>query len=243
MHSNFQTFRFAIIITLTCSLLLAAAATLLKPRQQENVKLDIKKNILKSAGITKPEQQLSRQEIQKLYAENIEALVIDTKGDVVEGKTPESIDPKKDHEMYPVYEWKSNGQINAFIIPISGKGLWSTIYGYLAIEPDGSTIRGITFYQHGETPGLGGEIEKQWFTDNYIGKRIVNDEGKLVSVSVVRGKVKDKIAEDEQYHYVDGISGATLTGRGVDNFMKEDLKTYEPFFLKIRGEKKGDING
>ena len=243
MHSNFQTFRFALIVTLVCSLLLASAATFLKPRQQENIELDIKKNILKSAGIIKPDQDYSRKDILKLYSDNITAFVLDKNGDFVSDKRPEDLNPKFDKDLYPIYEWKNNDQIKSYIIPISGKGLWSTLYGYLAIEPDGSTIKGITFYKHGETPGLGGEVEKQWFTDNFISKKIINDQNELVSITIVRGKVKDQIPEDEQYHYVDGISGATLTGRGVTRFLKTNLKEYEPFFEKVREEQKGAVNG
>ncbi len=243
MHSNFQTFRFAIIITLVCSLLLAAAATFLKPRQIENVKLDIKKNILKSAGITSASADLTREDIQSLYSKNIDESVIDNKGSRQDGKTPSEIDPKANRGLMALYQWKDGESIKAYIIPISGKGLWSTIYGYLAIEPDGETVRGITFYQHGETPGLGGEIEKKWFTDSYIGKRFVNPQGELVSVTAVRGKIKDKVPESEFYHNVDGISGATLTARGVNDFLKDNLKTYEAYFKIVREEQKGAANG
>ena len=243
MHSNAQTFRFALIITLVCSILLAAAATLLKPRQQENIQLDIKKNILKSVGLIDAEKDYARQEILNLYAENIKALVINKAGDIVEGRTPESIDPKVDKELYPIDENKKDGEILAYIIPISGKGLWSTIYGYLAVEPDGKTVKGITFYQHGETPGLGGEISTGWFQSNFKGKSFVNDKGELVSITIVKGKVKDKIAAGERYHYVDGISGATLTGRGVTKFLKKDLEIYDAFFKKLRQSNKGVIDG
>ena len=122
-------------------------------------------------------------------------------------------------------------------MPVSGKGLWSTIYGYLALQTDLSTISGITFYKHGETPGLGGEIEKEWFTNNFKGKKIRDDNGVLTSVKVVKGKVI--AGNPKEIHEVDGISGATLTGRGVANFLKVELKKYEPFFAKIEAEKEG----
>lgn len=237
MHNNFQTFRFAIIITLTCSLLLAGAATLLKPRQQENIKLDIKKNILLSAGIVKSGVELTRDDINALYAKNIRSEVLDKNGVKVEGKTPADIDPKANTGDMALYKWVDGDAVKAFIIPVSGKGLWSTIYGYLAINPDGVTVKGLTFYQHGETPGLGGEIDKKYFTDSFIGKRIVDESGALKSVSVVRGKVKDVVPESEYAYNVDGISGATLTGRGVSNFLKKDLTTYEPFFKILRAQK------
>lgn len=242
MHSDFQTFRFAIIITLVCSLLLASAATFLKPLQQQNIALDIKKNILKAAGITSPEQEKSKAEVLQLYKDNILELVIDESGNSVEGKSPADIDPKNPQGMLALYEWINGDQVNAYIIPISGKGLWSTLYGYLAVEPDGKTVKGITFYQHGETPGLGGEIEKEWFTDMFVGKQFVDETGSLVSITIVRGKAKDKVSEDQLYHNVDGISGATLTGRGINEFLERNLRSYEPFFKKLRTIE-GEFNG
>lgn len=234
MHSNSYTFRFAATVTIVCSVLLASAATLLKPRQIENEKLDIKKNIISSVGITPEEgKSFSRQDINRLFKENIKGLVIDGEGNIIEDKNPENIDPKKDVGLLPLYERVQNGQVTAYIVPVSGKGLWSTIYGYMALEPDMSTVVGITFYKHGETPGLGGEIEKDWFCNNFVGKRIRNEKGELVSIEVVKGKVADKYSDDQAYHYVDGISGATLTGRGLTRFLKEDLRRYEPFFKKV----------
>ena len=110
--------------------------------------------------------------------------------------------------------------------------MWSTLYGYLAVEPDGKTVKGITFYKHKETAGLGGEVEKPWFQNNFVGKQFIDDEGNLISIQVIKGKVSDD--DPQSYHKVDGISGATITGRGLNQFLKEDLKKYEPFFKKIR---------
>ncbi len=243
-HSNAYTFRFAAIVTIACSVLLAGAATLLKPRQEENVKLDKKQNILSSVGIEPKEgESFSREDIKRLYKERIRELVINKDGEIVEDKKPTDIDPEAEPDLMPVYELMENGEIKAYIIPISGKGLWSTIYGYLALGIDATTVKGITFYQHGETPGLGGEIEKEWFTSNFIGKRIRDEEGKLVSITVLKGKVQEKIPEEEQYHYVDGISGATITGRGLNDFLEEDLQRYEPFFKKMMQNGGGKIHG
>ena len=125
---------------------------------------------------------------------------------------------------------------SGYAIPVIGRGLWSTLYGYLALEPDASTVKGIQFYSHKETPGLGAEIEKDWFTNNFIGKKIVNPNGELVSIEVLRGKVDE--LSNEAYHQVDGISGATMTTKGVTQFLLEDLQKYEPFFKKIRTEVK-----
>jgi Na+-transporting NADH:ubiquinone oxidoreductase subunit C len=232
VHKNSYVFFFAAVVTITCSILLAAAANLLKERQQENIALDIQKNILASAGLGSAEME--RQEILKLYNEYIRSKVINKSGKEVSDKKVEDLNPKKDLNLLPLYYAEKGGEIMAYIVPISGKGLWSTIYGYIALENDLNTIKGITFYQHGETPGLGGEIEKDWFKDNYKGKKILSSDGELVSITVIKGKVEGKIPADQAIHYVDGISGSTLTGNGLNQFLKEDLEIYEPYFSTIR---------
>ena len=100
---------------------------------------------------------------------------------------------------------------------------------HLALEPDLNTVRGITFYKHKETPGLGGEVEKKWFQDNFVGKKILNNNGELVSVKVVKGKAKELLSGDNLNHGVDGISGATITCRGVTEFLKNDLHRYKQY--------------
>ena len=237
-HSNAYTFRFAAMVTIICSVLLAGAATLLKPRQDENKTLDKKKNILISVGI-QPAQgdKFTRSEINQTYEKKIKEFVIDLKGNVVEGKKPSDLDPNKDKDLLAVYENVEGAEIKGYVIPVSGKGLWSTIKGYLAIAPDGSTVKGITFYSHGETPGLGGEIEKEWFTSNFTGKKITDENGDLVSIDIVKGKVDPN--SKNAIHEVDGISGATLTGRGINIFLAKDLKTYEPFLKTIMKPKGG----
>ena len=218
----------------TLSELITLSFLLLRDRQLENIALDKKKNILSSVGMIQKKKTYSRQDILKLYDENIKSRVIRLSGDYVEDRIADNLDPRKDKGLLPLYYVEKAGAITAYILPISGKGLWSTIYGYLALESDTITVKGITFYQHGETPGLGGEIEKEWFTNNYVGKKILSKNRQFVSVQVVRGKVKGKIAEDKMAHYVDGISGATMTTRGLNHFLKENLLSYEPYFNKIR---------
>jgi Na+-transporting NADH:ubiquinone oxidoreductase subunit C len=235
VHKNSYVFFFAAVVTITCSILLAAAANLLKDRQQENIAFDIRKNILATAGFGS--QDLTRQEILDMYDKYIRSRVINLDGEELPDRTVEQLDPKKDLDLLPLYYAEEDGEIIAYIIPVSGKGLWSTIYGYLALEKDLNTVMGITFYQHGETPGLGGEIEKDWFKDNFKGKKIYSPEGDLLSITVVKGKVQNSIPTEEANHYVDGISGSTLTCNGLTKFLKNDLQTYNPFFNKVREER------
>ncbi len=242
MHTNAYTFRFAAIVTIICSILLAGAATILKPRQSDNIKLDKKTNILASVNI-RPEagQKFSRDEVFDLYEKNISEVVLNMDGEIVTDLKAEDLDPKKQPQLMPLYIKMRDGQADAVVIPVSGKGLWSTIYGYLALDTAYTTVIGITFYSHGETPGLGGEIEKAWFTSNFSGKKIRNEKGELVSIEIVKGKVAEKVTPEEAYHYVDGISGATLTGRGVNNFLLKNLRKYEPYFRKNMKSGEGSI--
>ncbi|MFC2088146.1 NADH:ubiquinone reductase (Na(+)-transporting) subunit C [Calditrichota bacterium] len=234
MHKNSYTLFFAAMVTVTCSVLLSSAANLLKDRQQENIALDQRKNIIECAGFKAEEgKQFSRSEILDIYDNYIKSTVLDLNGNTFEDKKAADLNPKKDNDLLPLYYAEEDGKLSSYIIPISGKGLWSTIYGYLALEPDGNTVKGITFYQHGETPGLGGEIEKEWFTNNFQGKQIRSPDGSLVSITIIKGKVEEKISEQDKYHYVDGISGSTLTGNGVTKFLKKDLLKYEPYFKKL----------
>ena len=221
MRSNFYVLSFMAGITIVLGFLLSFAAASLKDKQDFNIEIDIKKNILSSLNIPADQsEKLSQNDIQKLYDEEITTLHINKNG------------MKSEDGTLRVYIAADGVQPKGYSIPISGKGLWSTIYGYIALEPDGKTVKGITFYKHGETPGLGGELEKDWFTSNYKGKKIYNDEGKLVSIEIVKGQVNQN--DIDAIHQVDGISGSTLTTKGMNRFIANDLKTYKPFLDRVK---------
>ena len=232
MRSNLYTLGFTSIVTIILGFFLALAADGLEELQETNVENDMKKNILVSLGF-KPggETPWTSDEIQKLFQENIEAVVLDASGQRTE-KDPKDIDTEKDVEFLPIYLKKIGDNVGGYAIPIAGKGLWSTLFGYFAIEPDGRTVKGITFYKHGETPGLGAEVDKAWFQQNFIGKRFVDENDQLVGIHVIKGKVESD--DQEAYHKVDGISGATITGKGLEFFLRDDLRKYEPFFKQVR---------
>lgn len=217
------------IVTVVASVLLASAATFLKPYQDRNEELNVKKNILKAAGLVdETHHKYKAHEVLKIYDERIRENVIDLQGNPVNIKVAD-LDPK-DESKLPIY-FNMDGEIlNGVILPVEGKGLWSTIYGYIALDPDMNTVKGMTFYKHGETPGLGGEVEKNWFTHNFAGKKIYEGD-QLVSVAVAKGKLME--ASD---HKVDGISGATLTGKGVTRFLRDDLDKYKPWLDSHRKE-------
>ena len=230
--SKAYTLGFAAAVTMVCSVLLASAATLLKERQETNIKVDIKWNILSVVDLV-DSKDVTPEKIFELYDSNINSFVVDLDGNQVEGKSAEEVDPKADPDLLPVFVNQDGDDVMAYCIPIQGKGLWSTIKGYLALENDLNTVKGITFYSHGETPGLGGEVDKDWFKDGFIGKVILDDSGNLVSIHIVKGKLRG--GESDLEHKVDGISGSTLTTKGINNFIKATLERYEPYFTTVRG--------
>lgn len=235
-RSNLYTFTFALIVCVICSFFLALVSEGLRHRKEVNKEMDVKKNILKVVGLKEPlPEGADTATIKKIYETYIKEVVIDKEGRIVEGKMPQVI--AEGEQLYPLYIYEEKALPVAYAFPIVGKGLWSTLYGYFALEPDAITVRGITFYQHGETPGLGAEIEQQWFTNNFKGKKIWDlKNAALEPVIVVKGNVEDKIQENERDHYVDGISGATMTSKGVTEMVDRELRKYEPFFAKIRGK-------
>ena len=225
MRSDAYTIAFTTIITVILGLGLSATADSLRDRQILNEQLDIKKNILSVLGY-KQETPWTNEEVQSLYASNINEIRIDEVGSVLD-----EVD-KSSNFAYTIYQSRENNKVTGYAIPIAGKGLWGTMYGYFAIEPDAETVKGITFYKHKETPGLGAEVDKDWFKNNFIGKKLTDKNGELVSIEVVKGYVSK--TDPDALHKVDGISGATITGTGLTTFLKSDLEKYEPYFARVR---------
>ena len=230
MSDNFKSVLFALATAVICSLLLTAASSGLKPFQEENIEVDRKKNILKSIGLVEDGRTYSFDAIKSMYTENITSMHVDEEGRIAEeGRAAGTTG-------LPIYLFTRDKAIQAYVLPINSRGLWGKIYGYLALESDGSTVSGFTVYQHSETPGLGGEIEKSWFQDNFKGKRIVDQEGNFVSIGIAKPSVTAAMSEAEKANYVDGISGATLTGRFLSAGLKEILSEYEPVSIRFRSK-------
>jgi len=224
MSKSIQSILFALIVAVLCSLLLTAATIGLKPRQIQNAILDKQTNILKAVGLVDDNQTYSRETIEKMYQAFIQQVTVDQNGM-----------KQSDHSNgLPLYLYIKGDVIQGYIIPINTKGLWGPIEGYLAIQNDGTTISGFTVVGHQETPGLGGEIEKKWFQKNFINKKIVDQEGHFTAITVAKGSLKDTIPNEKQAHYVDGISGATLTGAFLSKGFKEILANYESISIKFR---------
>ena len=225
MRSDAYTIIFTMIISVILGLGLSATRDSLRERQLLNIELDIKKKILSVLGFEQTGDWTDK-DVQSMFDNNINEIIISSAGEEVKENNVSGQD------TYKIYQSRDGNRVKGYAIPISGKGLWGTMYGYFAIEPDASTAKGITFYKHKETPGLGAEVDKDWFKNNFIGKKFIDDSGNLVSIEVIKGFVSDK--DPNAKHKVDGISGATVTGNGLTTFLKADLQKYEPYFAKIR---------
>ncbi len=232
MSNYVKSILFAAVLSLACGSLLTLASTGLKEYQLKNIELDKNKNILKSVGLLDGEDVVSPETAAQLYSQNIRQIWINVDGEII----PEHTKGKSD---LPVYLFSQQGKVQAYIIPVHSRGLWGKISGYMAIKNDGATISGFTVYSHQETPGLGGEIEKKWFQKNFEGKKILDDQGNFVAVAIAKGSVKERIPESRQKNFVDGISGASMTGKFLSAGLKQILTEYEPFSKRFR---KNEIN-
>jgi Na+-transporting NADH:ubiquinone oxidoreductase subunit C len=224
-NNTAKTFKFAIIMCVICSFLLTAASVGLKDRQLKNIAVDKQKNILKALSLLEVNQKYSTDDIANLYAENVENYFMDSSGNLSKESKSET-----DLALFVV----GGSSIKSYAVPFQAYGLWSWVYGYVAISGDGNTVVGLTVYQHGETPGLGGEVEKDWFQTQFKGKKITDNSGNFISVGIVKGKVVDRVKPSDRQNFVDGISGATITSKGMEKYLKIDLTKYEPFSKRLR---------
>jgi len=236
-HSTRYIVFFAAAVCAVCSVFVSGAAVLLSERQQANVLLDRQKKVLVVAGLIQEGEPLSRAEVGQRFAENVVAEVVDlASGSVLEGVDPAGFDqrkaakdPKSSREAPPnlaqvrripnqglVYRIVKDGSLQSIVVPISGKGLWSTLYGYIALKADARTVEGITFYEHGETPGLGGEVDNPRWKSLWKGRKAFDDAG-VPAIEVLKGAAGP--ADRDPYH-VDGLSGATITSRGVSHLVR-----------------------
>jgi Na+-transporting NADH:ubiquinone oxidoreductase subunit C len=248
-----------LILAFVCSALVSGAAIGLRPMQEANRQVDQRKNILRAAGLYDskkpvntvfsvietriielatgeyiPTNQISPESYNQLKA----SLSADLSQPLDRNNDPAGLRRLEKHSL--VYLVKKEDQIDQIILPVRGKGLWSTMYGYISIDADLTTIRGISFYEHGETPGLGGEIENEKWLFGWQNKKIY-DHNNSMSLRVVKGKAT---TNDEAAEYqVDGISGATMTAEGVNNLMQFWFGDhgFKPFFDRL--QIKGGING
>lgn len=242
----------AFLLCVVCSILVSAAAVLLSERQERNKAEEKKRNILQAAGLYQAGVPLDEQ------FSSIEMRIVDLRtGTFSDEFDPETFDSRaaardpetsyripagqdmagiKTHSLYQdVYLVKDGDQLQQVILPVYGKGLWSTMYGFISLDADLTTVVGFAFYEHGETPGLGGEIDNPAWKGLWPGKRIYDEAGNT-RIEVLKGAV-DRQSPDAVYQ-VDGISGATLTARGVGNLLQYWMGSngYRPLLENLEKE-------
>jgi Na+-transporting NADH:ubiquinone oxidoreductase subunit C len=228
MRSRLRSIVFASILCVVCSLLLTAASTGLQKRQARNAEADRQRNILVAFGIV-GEERIPTDKILSLYAENVRPMWADDRGELL----PED---ERGPQDLPLFAYVRQEEIQSYAVPIDSRGLWGAIRGYMALENDGSTIRGFTVYQHQETPGLGAEIGSPAFRQRFEGQKIVDPDGNFVSIQITKAGMLGAIPPERRINYVDGISGATMTARYLSEGIRDSLKRYEPVAEQFRSD-------
>ena len=234
--SNKHTYLFAAIMVITVAFVLSFTSESLKELKVDNIKKEKMQNILFAAGIN-----VSRDESEELYTQYIvEELSLTNNGDIDNTVSAFNInlalEIKKDinNQRFPLYVANIDDN-RYYIIPLRGNGLWNAIWGYMALKEDVNTIKGVSFGHQAETAGLGAEITEDWFTNSFVDEKILNDNGDFVGVYVTKTN-NDPDNTDKNDNEVDAISGATITGDGVADMIKERLENYLPYFNNISYE-------
>lgn len=242
-----------ISLCLVCAIVVSTAAVQLRPTQQANKKLDSQVNILRSVGLLEGSAPAAK--IAELFDRHIETRLVnlqtgeidatcdracaeafDYRKSLKEGRTLAGSEDiasiRRISEQAPVYlTYDEDRNLKAIVLPVHGYGLWSTMHAFLALETDGNTIIGLNYYEQGETPGLGGEIENPRWRAQFVGKRLTNDAGELALTILKPGN-----ADPQSAYQVDGLSGATLTANGVQNTFTFWIgeSGFGPFLTKVR---------
>jgi Na+-transporting NADH:ubiquinone oxidoreductase subunit C len=249
----------ALVLSIAFSVVVSTAAVMLRPAQVKNQNLDIRSNILAAAGML--EIGAGADEIEETFSRfDVRLVDLDT-GRYVEPSAVGVEDPMK-YDMYraasnpsmstnipasedkagikrrpnvaKIYTLTENDELVRVVLPIHGYGLWSTLYGFVSLEGDANTIEGLGFYDHAETPGLGGEVDNPRWKQQWVGKEVYGEQLEEPQIRLVKGGVSSDAADRE--HKVDALSGATLTSRGVEQLVNYWMggRGFEPFLKNLR---------
>jgi Na+-transporting NADH:ubiquinone oxidoreductase subunit C len=239
------------LLSIICSVIVSSAAVFLKSNQMINKDLDRKKNILMAAGLLEEgksiEELFEKFEIRivdlstGVYSDDLDATTFDQRkaakseeyGITIEKELDWGGNKRRSKYALVYIASDEKGKLQQLILPVHGKGLWSTLYGFLALDADMTTINGFAFYEHGETPGLGGEVDNPLWKAQWIGKKAF-DESWKTRIEVLKGKVNPN--SPNILYQVDGLSGATITSRGVRDLLRYWLGEdgFGPFLNNIR---------
>jgi len=237
--------------------MVSGSAVALRDLQAANAERERQRNVLFAAGLADPDEELSEADMAERFAA-VRAVVVDLEtGEELPEVDPTSVDPlveagitdssravpenfariRRVERRSVVYLVEAEGRLDAVVLPVRGQGLWSVLYGYLALDADLDTVRGLTFYEHKETPGLGGEVDNPNWKALWPGRRVFGTAGEPI-IEVARAAA-GPVAEDP--HRVDGLAGATMTSRGVTNLLRFWLAEngFGPFLERLRSEAAG----
>jgi len=227
VEGNAYTLIYSSVLVIVVAVGLAFTAIKLQPQQDRNIEIEKKQNILASVGLT-----ATVEDAEKMYEQYIKkTIVINSEGVVIEAANAFTVDLKAEQKkeenqrQLPIFVFEKDSS-NYYIIPLRGKGLWGPIWGYVALEDDFNTIYGAFFDHKGETPGLGAEISTSWFQAPFIGKKLFDDTQKFVSIIVMKGGAADL----SNPHQVNGISGGTITSKGLEKMLYDSFLPYEKYF-------------
>jgi len=207
--------------------LLTLASVSLKDKQLANIAYDKQKKILKSLALMDFSGDYLKKDVLDLYKNRVNELFLTKDGDLIPEQNEGSL------PIFVVYS-KDRRSIEKYAIHFEAYGLWSTIRGYIGLSGNGRDVVGFTVYDHAETPGLGAEVVKDWFANQFLGKKIVDKNDKFVSIGIVKGGVKGKYSGVEALNYIDAISGSTITSKGLERDLKKELEKYEIFSANLR---------
>ncbi len=247
-QSNTYIIVFTAILTIIIGGLLSLANQVLKEPQQKSVEIDTKKQIL---GAVLDISTMKNNQILEEYSATIKSIVVDFNGNPIEKNEKgnpivaeevniaKNFKKKREDRQYPVFVFHKKGDesaVEAYIFPQYGTGLWGPIWGFVALDTDMNTIKGAVFDHEGETPGLGARITSKEVQERFVGKKIYDEQGNLVSVALLKGESNPESAKDE--HHIDGMSGATITGKGLSKMLFSYFENYQSYINKVKTETK-----
>ncbi|MCF8357731.1 MAG: NADH:ubiquinone reductase (Na(+)-transporting) subunit C [Prolixibacteraceae bacterium] len=233
-NGNTYTFIYASVMVIIVATILSVAAISLKPLQQQNIEVEKKQNILASVNINPPKEEAGKT-YEKII---INSYVVNSSGETMEGIDAFTVDMKKEHakpveqRALPVYEAVIENEGIKYIMPLYGAGLWGPLWGYISLNSDMNTVYGAFFDHQSETPGLGAEIVTDMFQDPFTGKTLFDQNGEFVSITVAK-----KSEKAPEQHRVDAISGGTITSKGLQEMLYNDLQQYIAFFKKKKNSR------
>ena len=257
-NSILKTILVSLVLCLVCSSVISFTAVSLKEKQEANVLLDQQETILSAAGLLKEPESVDQifssisEKIVNLdtgnYDYTIDLSSYNQKDYSNNELTSKTLVPKEDiavikrrENFAKVYLYYKDEVLEAIILPVRGLGLWGTLYGYMALESDLQTVIGLEFYKHKETPGLGAEVNNPKWKALWKGKKIYDDNDEVI-LSVIKGQVKEN--SPSSLYEVDGLSGATITSKGVTNLLHFWLGKmgYGPYLKKLKESNLGNSN-